>query len=102
MEPKRFSNLTLQTFAQSKSDFMVWCIFNAKFWSVLFEGHDGNTLYSGRYVNMLNGFFFPLLNDLGINTISVYFQFMENGQIMSTVLKNIDKHHTKLGRLQLL
>lgn len=29
---------------------------------------------SGWYVNMFNDFFFPILNDLGINNSSVYFQ----------------------------
>lgn len=76
LETKKFSNLTLKTFAQSKSDCMVYFQRNIL---VLFEGHDGNTLSidSGRYVNMLNGFFLPLLNDLGISTSSIYFQFME-------------------------
>lgn len=37
---------------------------------------DGNTVSvdSGWYVNILNDFFFPLLNDQGINTNLVYFQ----------------------------
>lgn len=78
LEPNQFSNHTQNLRPVQKWLYGV-VYFQRDILVRTFEGHDGNTLSidSDRYVNKLNGFFFPLLNDLGINTSSVYFQFME-------------------------